>query len=116
LPDEETTQYAITSNAIKQCLNVLTDKTDKIFFIPGNNEWSDGKQYTLENLHSTEHFLEEIVSQQDIMRPSQGCGDPEIIELTNDLILVLVDSHERMYISNEGRSLVAKIFTFEFLK
>ncbi len=92
LPDEETPQYTMTSNAIRQCLKLLTDKTDKIFFIPGNNEWSDGNQYTLENLHSTEHFFEKVVSQQDILRPSQGCGDPDIIELTDDLILVLVDS------------------------
>jgi len=92
LPDEETSQYQMTSNAIKQCLDVLTQKTDKVFFTPGRTEWSNGSKINLESLHATEHFLEEVVSDKDLMRPSGGCGDPEVIQLTDDLILVLVDS------------------------
>jgi len=92
LPDEETASFKMTSKAISHCLGLLAQKTDKVFFTPGRTEWSNGTSINIDNLHATEHFLEEVVTDRDIMRPSGGCGDPEVIELTDDLILVLVDS------------------------
>ena len=92
LPDEETPQYTKLKDAITDCILTLTSRTDKVFFTPGNNEWTNGGKSSLENIQASEHFLEEVVVQKNILRPSQGCGDPEVVELTEDLILVLIDS------------------------
>ena len=92
LPDEETAEFDSTSRVMQMCMEVLREKTNQIHFIPGNNEWSNGKNYTIDNLLATEDFLESLAGGQDVFKPSQGCGEPEILTLSKDLILVLMDS------------------------
>ena len=92
LADEETPEYNTHKQAIQNCMNQLKESTEHVVFIPGNNEWFDGENHTTEALQSSEKYLEELAGGRDIFAPDGGCGEPKIIELTDDLIIVIVDS------------------------
>ena len=92
LPDVETDQYNMLTKGISKCINELTTSTENVFFLPGNHEWSDGKEYTTSGVRASEKYIEELAGEKDIFRPSKGCGEPSVVPLTEDLIMVLIDS------------------------
>ncbi len=91
-PDEETQEFYRIDAAISKCISQLKDHTDKVYFIPGNTEWYDGKEYTVSALHDVEEYIESKVGEKNIFAPSHGCGEPKVVELMDDLLLLLVDS------------------------
>jgi len=92
LPGEESPEFKQLDEEIKYCIQVLKGYTDKVFFIPGNNEWWDGYEHTSDALSEIEDYIESNVNGKNIFVPSHGCGEPTIVELTDDLIIVLIDS------------------------
>ncbi len=91
-PDEETSEFTQLDSATKQCIRELKDHTDKVYFIPGNTEWYDGHDYTVSALQHVEEYVERAVGGKNVFVPSDGCGQPKVVELTDDLLLVLIDS------------------------
>ncbi len=92
LPDTESEAFDSVDKSIEACINKLKDNTDKVYFIPGNNEWSDGQNNTVSALSNVEEYLESKVNGKNIFAPSNGCGEPKLVKLTDDLILLLIDS------------------------
>ncbi|MGK0316684.1 MAG: hypothetical protein ACI86M_002919 [Saprospiraceae bacterium] len=92
VPDQEDPGFLQTNKDIEHCIRELKNNTDKVYFIPGNNEWSNGHSYDLHGIQNSENFIEEKVGGKNILVPSQGCGQPKVVSLTDDLILVLIDS------------------------
>jgi len=43
-------------------------------------------------LHNVEDYLEGKVNGKNIFVPSNGCGEPKVVKLTDDLLLLLIDS------------------------
>ncbi|MDA8692891.1 BamA/TamA family outer membrane protein [Saprospiraceae bacterium] len=91
-PEAESPAYDKMNASMQHCINVLRGNTDKVFFIPGNSEWYDGKDYTASALNVVEDYIETDAGGKNIFVPSHGCGEPKVIDLTDDLILVLIDS------------------------
>lgn len=92
LPDVEDPGFKEMDQAISNCIKQLKDHTDKVFFIPGNTEWYDGQNYTVSALQQVEGYIESKVGGKNIFVPSHGCAEPKVVELSDDLILVLIDS------------------------
>jgi len=92
LPEKEDLGFDQTNKDLEHCIRQLEDNADKVFFVPGNNEWSNGHSYNLSGIQESERFIEEKVNDKNIFVPSQGCGEPKVVALTNDLLLVLIDS------------------------
>jgi len=92
LPDEEAPEFKKMDLEIKHCILTLKDYTDKVFFIPGNHEWYDGYEHTSSALNNVENYIESSVGGKNIFAPSHGCGEPKIIELSKELVLLLIDS------------------------
>jgi hypothetical protein len=92
LPDVEDPDFKKLDVSIERCIKELKNHTDKVFFIPGNTEWYDGQEYSTSALQDVEDYIESKVGDKNIFVPSHGCGEPKVVELTNDLLLVLVDS------------------------
>lgn len=91
-PEEEDPEYEKMDQQIDHCVEVLKDYTDKLFFIPGNSEWYDGQDYTSTALSNVEDYIESKVDGRNIFVPSHGCGEPKLVDLTDDLALMLIDS------------------------
>lgn len=92
VPDEETPFYNMAEQELKTCIREFKKKTENIFFIPGNNEWWNGRHYTVDAIMNAENFIENTMGEANIVRPSNGCGEPQVVELGEDLILILIDS------------------------
>ena len=91
-PDEESSEFQSLNAFTTKCINTLKDHTDKVFFIPGNNEWFDGQDYTVSAVHQVEEYVQGKVGGKNIFVPSNGCGEPKLVNLTDDLMLLLIDS------------------------
>lgn len=92
LPDEEDPEYKRISKILEDNIKEIRSKTDKLYFIPGNQEWNNGKNYTVEAVKEAENFIEGLAKGKNVFAPGGGCGEPKVVELTDDLVLILVDS------------------------
>lgn len=91
-PDSDTDEFRAMDKATTKCIKELKDEAEKIYFIPGNAEWYDGKNYTVSALNDVEDYVQSKVKDKNIFVPSNGCGEPKVVKLTDDLLLVLIDS------------------------
>jgi Omp85 superfamily domain/Calcineurin-like phosphoesterase len=63
-----------------------------IFFIPGNHDWDGGKKRGWQYIKEQELYIENALDSADVFFPSNGCPGPIEIELTENLILVILDT------------------------
>ena len=92
LPEEDTEAYKRLDVIVDECISKLKSNTDNVFFIPGNKEWYDGHKYSLSEVQLVEEYVEAKVGGENIYVPSNGCGEPKVVTLTDDLLLLLIDS------------------------
>ncbi len=90
--DQEDESNKKREQEIRDCLSTLNQNTDKLFLIPGNNEWFNGDAHNLKSIQDSEQFIENQIGDKNIFVPSGGCGEPKVVNLTDDLVLVLIDS------------------------
>ncbi len=74
---------------LKAQLDMLKDFNGNIFFVAGNHDWAG---YGIDGLKRQRKFIEHFLDREDIWQPDCGCGDPKEIELSDDLVLILLDS------------------------
>jgi len=78
-------------------MDILANFKGQAFFIPGNHDWN---QWGLKGLKREEKFIEKYLNKdtedednwQNYFLPDNGCPGPEVIELNEQLILVIIDS------------------------
>lgn len=76
-------------------LESVRDFSGNITFVPGNHDWYE---YGREGLKRQETYIENYLSQYnekftDFFRPSNGCGNIDIMNISDDISLVTIDSH-----------------------
>ena len=70
-------------------LEKIKDFPGDLFFLPGESDWAiDG----LEGIDWQQEFIEDFLDRDDIWLPDPGCSGPEEVELTENLVLLMVDS------------------------
>ena len=74
---------------LKEQLKSVRDFPGDIFFLPGESDWS---ARGLEGVEWEKDLIEDYLDRDDVWMPDPGCSGPEEIELTDDLVLLLVDS------------------------
>jgi hypothetical protein len=92
LSDEESSDFQFVDELLDHWIPTLRKQTDKLYFIPGNHEWTSGVNNSIENRKAIEQLVEEKANDKNIFVPSKGCGEPKVVELTDDLVLVMIDS------------------------
>ncbi len=76
-------------------LEAVREFGGNITFVPGNHDWY---RYGREGLIRQENYIEEYLAQYnekftDFFRPSNGCGNVDVMQISNDIALVSIDSH-----------------------
>lgn len=89
------TERASDEYKIKVQLDAVKDFPGRIFFIPGNHDWYNWK---LAGVQRQARFVEDYLGREDIWFPDAGCGGPAVVDLTEDLVIILVDS--QWYLQN----------------
>ena len=96
-PGENERDHARAQRALDQQLTVLKNFPGRPYFIPGDRDW---KRYGVQGVRRQEAYVEAALNAniededdwKNHFRPDKGCGDPEVRELTENLVLVLIDS------------------------
>ncbi len=90
-PETKTAAYQKMDLELRHCVETLSEYTDKLYFVPGNREWFDGDDYRVSSVQKVEKYLQEIAD-KNVFVPSHGCGEPKKVKLTDDLLLIIIDS------------------------
>jgi predicted phosphodiesterase len=93
--------------ALLEQIKIVENYTGKTFFIPGNHDWDYWSKGGWESIKRQEIFIEEELNRGNTFLPDLGCPGPVEIELTKDILLVIIDTQwwlhkfEKPYGNNE---------------
>jgi len=103
MPPEEHKDRALAEHKLNAQLASVDGFKGNITFIPGNHDWD---KFGRLGLLRQETYIEEKLSNgnsaTDQFRPSNGCGDIEVMDLSHDIKMVTIDSH--WFLTNKPRS------------
>ena len=97
-PAGDIAKREVAEQSILAQLEILNDFKGRPIFIPGNQDWGWGKN----GLKRQENFIESYLNEQrgvtnkndweNYFLPDNGCSGPEVVELNDDLVVIVVDS------------------------
>ena len=73
---------------LQRQLDAIKNFKDDVYFIPGNHDWIPGPK----GLKRQQEAIDEFVGKKHGLFPKNGCGDPKIVELTDQIVLLLLDT------------------------
>ena len=76
----------------------MKDYPGQVLWVPGNHDWY---QYGLDGLRRQKEFLKAETGRKGIWEPKIGCGGPEVIKATDDLVYIIIDT--QWYLTNWKR-------------
>lgn len=98
-PSEDVKKREVAEHRITAQLEILNEFKGRPIFIPGNHDWRGWGQ---SGLKSQENFIEYYINSQrgvsdkddweNYFLPDDGCSGPVAVELSNDLVVLVVDS------------------------
>ncbi len=89
MPRKSAPTRAVAEERLIAQLDVAKVFPGRPFFVAGNHDWYvDG----LKGVKRQEKFIEKYLDRKNVLLPKPGCSGPEEIELTEDLVLLLIDS------------------------
>lgn len=77
---------------LKSQYQPMRDKDARVLFIPGNRDWDNSGARGLKKLNEQKEYIE---AQNDTllkMQPAEGCPGPEVTEISEDLLMITLDS------------------------
>ena len=96
-PESDAEGWTAAQRQLDRELATLKNFKGRPVFLPGDR---DRRHYGSRGIRRQEAYVEAMLNQgieeeddwKNYYRPDKGCGDPDVIELDDDLVLVLVDS------------------------
>ena len=92
---------ALAEHILNTQLDMLDDFKGEVIFIPGNLDWESGlkglkrqEKYVEKNLNHKKGLEEEEEEDDwhEHFLPSNGCGDPQVVEINDQLVVIVLDS------------------------
>ncbi|WP_372639749.1 BamA/TamA family outer membrane protein [Ancylomarina sp.] len=77
---------------LNKFLGFVKDFKGEVVFMPGDQEWTLNRKNGWESLKNFENYVEDFLDRGDVFLPSGGCPGPIEIELSDDIVLLIVDS------------------------
>jgi len=85
-------ERAEAESIILSQMEIVADMGAEVVFIPGNHDWKQGAERGLKAVKRQADFIENYGNKRIRMVPEHGCPGPEVIELTDDCVIILIDS------------------------
>lgn len=92
LPDDEHKLRETAEEDLLVLLKLVEEYEGRIVFIPGNHDWAKGKSNGLMHVKEQRDFIEDHLDRKKVFLPKKGRPGPVDIELTEDIVLIIVDS------------------------
>lgn len=62
------------------------------YFIPGNHDWAQGRNFGWSQVIRQEKYIEDRLDSMNIFLPNEGCPGPVKVDINEELMLVLIDT------------------------
>jgi len=92
LPDSADKNFNVAVDDLERLLNIFKEYKGKVYFIPGNHDWANGRKQGEESVLNEEQFIEKYLNRGNVFLPDEGCPGPVEVELTSDITLIIFDS------------------------
>lgn len=92
MPPEGSRKREEAESIIRMQVGWVKDTKAETIFIPGNHDWKKGARDGLSTLLRQQRFIDSLGDDRISFLPRDGCPGPEVIELTDKAVLVIIDS------------------------
>jgi hypothetical protein len=93
MPDIGERERATAESSLKKQLDLYSSLSGKIWMIPGDHDWGNGKPEGWNSVQNAEEYVSEnYPSDKVLWVPSGGCAGPDLFELDSETILITLDS------------------------
>ncbi|GAB5520585.1 MAG: metallophosphoesterase [Rhodothermales bacterium] len=92
IPDSSDAGYETASAKLNVQLDALLDFKGQVFLVPGNHDWNHSKVNGLRYVRNQERYVESYKNQGFQFIPDGGTAGPLDVVLSDDLVLVAVDT------------------------
>lgn len=99
-PKKKKTKREAAEKVLLRELDILKGFRGAAYFIPGEHDWLSGR----DQLEDEEEFVEDYLNEElfkrkdreehiDYWLPDDACPGPEVVEISQSLVIVFIDSH-----------------------
>lgn len=90
LPAKKDANRKAIEEQLKLQLTTLKSFKGDVYFIPGNREWE--AKNGVKGIRREEKFIQQFLDKGDTFIPDKGCCGPEVEELTDNTVIIAIDS------------------------
>lgn len=113
--DHEKSDEEIENKDLTKFLGLVKDFEGEVVFLPGDQEWSLSRKQGWEALINFENYVEDYLDRGDVFLPSGGCPGPIEMELSDDIVLLVVDSQWWLHLGEKPEAECGFENTSDFL-
>lgn len=92
LPNEEDKNYPASATVLAAVLTPFKDHKSKVYVVPGNHDWQRGGKDGWQSVKRQQRFVKQLNLPNTLFIPENGCPGPEEIQLTEDLVMIIMDT------------------------
>jgi len=93
LPDSTANSWDLAQKSLLAQLKILEDYEGEVIFIPGSHDWAQGRKEGLEYVKNQRKYIENYLDEDKVFLPKKGRPGPTEVHLTNDIVVILIDSY-----------------------
>lgn len=98
LPMQGEPNYEYYKKVIDYQINLVKGKKGKAFFVQGNHDWKNGKMGGWQQVLNQVNYINSQEQQNIVAQPTEGCPGPVAVELSDKVVLVMMDSQWFLYL------------------
>lgn len=92
LPDSSDAGRGQAEARLRSQLELAEGFAGRVVVVPGNRDWGNPGEDGLAAVHRQEAFVESVLDRGNTFLPDDGFPGPELIDLTDDLSMVVLDT------------------------
>ncbi len=92
LPDNTLPTFALAKAPLDSQINIAAGTDAKVFFIPGNHDWSNGGDNGYQSIIRVQNYIDVLSNNNVIMQPRDGCPGPVATKISSNVVLIMIDT------------------------
>ena len=101
MPTEGEPSYNEAKEILDYQMSLAKGKKSKVFFIPGNHDWKNGKLGGWQQALNEVNYINTNGQPNIQAYPTEGCPGPITVELSDKVVVVLIDSQWFLYLHDK---------------
>lgn len=101
LPDESSPEYPALKAVLDSQIVLAKGSKARFYFTPGNHDWDYGGPAGWENISRQQMYVDRAGGSNVEFVPKQGCPGPVEIPVSNDVVIVVVDTQWWLHLNDK---------------